>query len=233
MNPFVISKKQRIINVGILLVALTAVAEWRTFTPDPNNAREVYDVETYPISCALGTALPAVILAPFGYWFYGWCFAALASRWASRREALIEAERTPGVGHIWSAATSEPVPRSESGTSVDDKESWAAWFFGVNIEAHAEREGLAETKRSEAISDTNSPSESATISDDEGSWATALKEYESSNRRHGLYAKLYANFEGDESKIKATYLKARVAEMTQEARNVPAPARPYYLDRAD
>jgi hypothetical protein len=217
MNPFVVSKKQRIINVGVMLVALTAMGEWRAMTPDPNNARQVYDVENHPIASALGAALPAVLLAPVAYWFYGWCMAACANRWASRKEALIEAGRRPGVGRIWSATTSEAGAWSESATSVDDKESWAAWFFGVDMDARAKRM-LAEAKRSEPTSDPNSRLESEANFDEEESWAAALSEYESGNRRDGLYAKLYANFEGDESKIKATYLRTRVVEMTQEAR---------------
>ena len=48
-------------------------------------------------------------------------------------------------------------------------------------------------------------------------WAFALREYESAERRLGLYAKLFASFEGDEAKTKAAYIKARVSELTMES----------------
>jgi hypothetical protein len=59
-------------------------------------------------------------------------------------------------------------------------------------------------------------------SSDEEVWAYALKEYESTNRNAGLYAKLFAEFEGDEGKtkaayLKAAYLKARGAQLATEA----------------
>jgi hypothetical protein len=59
-------------------------------------------------------------------------------------------------------------------------------------------------------------------SSDEEVWAYALKEYESTNRNAGLYAKLFAEFEGDEGKtkaayLKAAYLKARAAQLATEA----------------
>ena len=47
-------------------------------------------------------------------------------------------------------------------------------------------------------------------------WEKVLDEYDSAERKKGLYAKLYAEFDGDESKVKAQYLKTRVAQAKEE-----------------
>jgi hypothetical protein len=48
--------------------------------------------------------------------------------------------------------------------------------------------------------------------DDSNLWASALQEYESTSRNAGVYARLYAEFGGEEAKVKAAYLKIRVAQ---------------------
>jgi hypothetical protein len=50
-------------------------------------------------------------------------------------------------------------------------------------------------------------------------WAAALKEYESEERRPGLYAKCFASFDGDEAKTKAAYIKARFNQLKLERRS--------------
>ena len=45
-------------------------------------------------------------------------------------------------------------------------------------------------------------------------WAFALAEYESTSRRAGLYARLFAEHDGNEAKVKSHYLKARVGELS-------------------
>jgi hypothetical protein len=94
------------------------------------------------------------------------------------------------------------------------------WF---QYKPGAKCEMLAEPERSGSTSDTNPRPESDL--DDEQSWAAALSEYESGNRRDGLYAKLYAKLDGDESKIKVAYMKTRVVEMTEEAQKRSALAK--------
>ena len=49
-------------------------------------------------------------------------------------------------------------------------------------------------------------------------WANALHEFEHGQRRLGLWSKVFAEANGDEGKAKASYLKARVAEMLSEQR---------------
>jgi RNA polymerase primary sigma factor len=51
---------------------------------------------------------------------------------------------------------------------------------------------------------------------DDSLWATALEEYESQTRRPGLFARLFAEANGDEAKTKAAYLRERVKELSLE-----------------
>ena len=46
-------------------------------------------------------------------------------------------------------------------------------------------------------------------------WAKALTEYESSSRNQGLWARLFSEAQGNETLIKANYLRVRVDEMQQ------------------
>jgi hypothetical protein len=73
-----------------------------------------------------------------------------------------------------------------------------------------------------------------TTPSDDALWASALQEYESASRKAGLYARLYAELGGDERKVKAAYLKARVPQMqpTAEPPN-SAPATPVPGGRID
>ncbi len=47
-------------------------------------------------------------------------------------------------------------------------------------------------------------------------WEAALNEYEGANRDRGLYAKLFVEHDGDDSKVKTAYLKRRAEEISQE-----------------
>jgi len=47
-------------------------------------------------------------------------------------------------------------------------------------------------------------------------WEMALDEFDGDERKKGLWAKLYAENDGDESKIKASYLKIRVKEIKND-----------------
>lgn len=51
---------------------------------------------------------------------------------------------------------------------------------------------------------------------DESVWAAALQEFDSDKRKAGLWAKLYAEFDGNEARAKAAYLKARVGQLCGE-----------------
>jgi hypothetical protein len=54
---------------------------------------------------------------------------------------------------------------------------------------------------------------------DEGSiWADVYKEFDSSDRNVGLWAQLFSQHEGDESKAKAAYLKIRFDAKSEERR---------------
>ena len=51
---------------------------------------------------------------------------------------------------------------------------------------------------------------------DDDLWADALIEFESANRKKGLYAKLYSLHTGDEAKIKSAYMQERHLELKEE-----------------
>lgn len=56
-----------------------------------------------------------------------------------------------------------------------------------------------------------------TASNSEEIWARALAEFESDNRRAGLWAQMYAEADGDEATAKARYLKTRATELTTDS----------------
>lgn len=51
---------------------------------------------------------------------------------------------------------------------------------------------------------------------EEALWAAALDEFEGPHRRKGLWAKLYAEFDGDDVQLRVAYLKTRFAQLQQE-----------------
>lgn len=61
---------------------------------------------------------------------------------------------------------------------------------------------------------------------DERLWASALAEFDSKSRRAGLWAKAFAEANGDESLAKASYLRARVVELQEVRRRLA-------MDRAE
>lgn len=56
-------------------------------------------------------------------------------------------------------------------------------------------------------------------------WALALAELEGETRRSGLWAKAFADAQGNETAAKANYLRARVRQLTEENRSRTAEAR--------
>jgi hypothetical protein len=51
-------------------------------------------------------------------------------------------------------------------------------------------------------------------------WEIVAEEFDSTKRKKGLYAKLFADTNGDEIKIRAMYYKERVAELKKEANEI-------------
>ena len=59
-------------------------------------------------------------------------------------------------------------------------------------------------------------------STEEDHWATAMAEVESGQRRPGVWAKAFAESEGDETKAKVAYLKSRVQQLTDAEKLIQA-----------
>jgi hypothetical protein len=57
---------------------------------------------------------------------------------------------------------------------------------------------------------------------EEDHWATAMAEVESGQRRPGVWGKAFAESDGDETKAKVVYLKARVQQLTDAVRALKA-----------
>jgi hypothetical protein len=86
-----------------------------------------------------------------------------------------------------------------------------AWlFFKVFGSRRPEDAGIAIAQKSGADNSQNINLDiSAEITLE--CWELALKEYEGEGRQIGLWGKLYAEFDGNESRVKADYLKIRAA----------------------
>lgn len=77
---------------------------------------------------------------------------------------------------------------------------------------------LASVTPTQPLNETLSPTlMTLDKSTDEDHWATAMNEVESGQRRPGLWAKAFAESEGDETKAKVAYLKSRVQQLTEVA----------------
>ena len=81
-----------------------------------------------------------------------------------------------------------------------------------------EKSDFASAARSQSANQTLSPT-TMTIEKltEEDYWATAMNEVETGQRRPGLWAKAFAEADGDETKAKVAYLKARVQQLTDAA----------------
>lgn len=95
------------------------------------------------------------------------------------------------------------------------------FFLGKRLAAREDSESTDAKVGAEEAGVARLPPQSAGNSielDEEPVWAQALTEFESDQRRSGLWAKSYAEASGSEALAKANYLKARVAEILQSAR---------------
>ena len=81
------------------------------------------------------------------------------------------------------------------------------------------------TTFSQTVAPTQSATEETTIARSAGSsrthgeeslWADALAELEGSNRRHGLWAKVFAEANGNEATAMAAYLRERVGQLAED-----------------
>ncbi len=83
---------------------------------------------------------------------------------------------------------------------------------------------------------TDTPPVNPLAPTEEDHWATAITELESGQRRPGVWAKAYAEADGDETKTKVAYLKARVqqpvaAENTKQAAGLSRSTQPQQVLR--
>jgi MFS family permease len=73
-------KRLQIIGTALCVLVGGGLAVQRTLNPQPN-AYLARTVEEHPIASVVGTLLPIVIGAPFGYWMFGRIFRRIAARY--------------------------------------------------------------------------------------------------------------------------------------------------------
>lgn len=84
---------------------------------------------------------------------------------------------------------------------------------------HVVEEKPHEATNEEQIN-SNDPANSTTSAQEEEFWAQALDEFEGTSRRPGLWAKSFADAQGDDALTKANYLKQRTTELLIERNQV-------------
>jgi hypothetical protein len=80
----------------------------------------------------------------------------------------------------------------------------------VTFENTVQSESNSNSSKSNPQEPTREP-----LQTDESLWGQALNEFEGKNRSQGLWAKSFAEAEGDESKAKAYYIKERVRQLSR------------------
>ena len=84
------------------------------------------------------------------------------------------------------------------------------------IKNYSEKNQGANSAPNNSIANTKKPAIRNTSKNDDDFWEQALNEFESENRKKGLYAKLYSLHTGDEAKIKSEYMQERYSQLKEE-----------------
>lgn len=218
--------------------AMVVVIYWLLFTKH----RQFRPVATTLI---IGS-LPLIVMVGFANPFEGlgnaiamalfpWVFSCIV--WVtylnrSRRvrvtfEHLVRVDEPPSPGIVNDADSLSDPYRSLKGRTTS-----AAELNHQEALAHAKTSSptLKVAARSEAPTSSvaplsvaeNEPQAQEIVDPNEGMWAQALVEFESSDRRPGLWARSFSEARGDENLAKASYLGARVRELESARREVLA-----------
>ena len=110
-------------------------------------------------------------------------------------EHMVRATEVPESG--------EPQPRQEP---------------EVNFAPEPQVAAVPQKNITAAVPSAHVPSVVSGPSSNEAAWAQALEEFEGNDRRRGLWAKSFAEANGDETRAKVLYLKARAHEIDQAER---------------
>jgi hypothetical protein len=84
------------------------------------------------------------------------------------------------------------------------------------IKNNSAKNQVVSSASNNSIEDAKKPAIRNTSKNDEDFWELALNEFESENRKKGLYAKLYSLHTGDEAKIKSEYMHERYSQLKEE-----------------
>lgn len=199
-----------LIKVSLSLSALcTAVIYWLLFTKHPK-FRSISTwiwIGSYPVVAILGLLNPfeglgSAIITSLIPWLLSCAVWVTYLNLSQRVRVTFE--------HSVRVVSPEPM-------HAPDKSSYSASSFDAvnrskNIDSSA---GLASTNRTSPSGFAMPDFAKANVSD-EVLWASALAEFESRNRRQGLWAKSFSDSNGNESLAKARYLANRVHELQKE-----------------
>jgi hypothetical protein len=122
-------------------------------------------------------------------------------------EALISRYPVAGAGQtqLTPHSSKQSVPRLlNEGMPKRRSDVYSADVLAEKISASAPH----------TITSTSEPSLKTELATEENHWATAMVEVERGQCRPGVWAKAFVESEGDETKTKVAYLKARVQQLT-------------------
>jgi hypothetical protein len=121
------------------------------------------------------------------------------------------------VGIAWLIKKLKPqqsMPSVQTPTKQAPQSALSAYTQNTNTQHLATTQEATPFTHSATPSLTMAMSNSQEHSDDD-LWEQALNEYDSSARKQGLWARLFSESEGNETLVKANYLRIRVDEMQQ------------------
>ena len=84
------------------------------------------------------------------------------------------------------------------------------------IKNNSKKNQVVHSTSNNPIANTRNSEKRDISKSDEDFWEQALNEFESENRKKGLYAKLYSLHTGDEAKIKSEYMQERYSQLKEE-----------------
>jgi len=130
---------------------------------------------------------------------------------ASQMTKIINNTEAVGDKNINSINNYNSTPNTTSASAAPHNRKPASVAASVNASSSPVKDGDYSMKKTENTT-KNIPEP---LSED---WETALIEYDGSDRNKGLWAKLFADSNGDENIVKAQYIKTRAGEIASSRR---------------
>lgn len=176
--------------------------------------------------------LSAVLFFVFAMWFrlrsqlgmngfFWWaimgaiCLTPLDLMWRSGRTLKSDPSTKTEVEDIVRATTAPDIAVKQSSSSRHSGER-PQEFSAYSVMLEKEKPISVQVNKNSKV---NSASPAYEPIDEEAIYATALNELESNSMRRGIWAKAFANADGDINRAKASYIKARVLQLSASPMN--------------